>query len=149
MRTTAAPNARPPERRSDTPHRLPPTGVAQVLALKRTAGNLAVARRLARKPVEQAPAPANTWPFAAPPEVVRAYLDEHVTEVAVNAALARAYLVLDTGQEVSAPLAAFHEGELDLVPFLPPEASFDAGAAAVTGEWQPALTAPGLTVCVF
>jgi hypothetical protein len=94
MRITAEPHAQPTERCSVPRRTVPPAGVAQVLALQRSAGNQAVARRLARKPVEEAPtaaaAPVNTWPFAAPPDVVKAYVDEHVTEVAVNLPLARA-----------------------------------------------------------
>jgi hypothetical protein len=151
MRIAAEPHAQPTERRPVTPRPVPSAGVAQVLALQRSAGNQAVARRLARTPVDEAPAATavNTWPFAAPPDVVKAYVDEHVTEVAVNLPLARVYVVLDTGEEVSLPLASFHDAELDLVPFLPPEASFDAAAAAVPGEWQQAMTAQGMTVCVF
>ncbi len=146
----SAPSAAPQRPRRRLPRALP-APVAGVLALQRTAGNRAVARLLQRTPTESTPKPQTLshWPFAASPDVVAAYLDEHVTEVAVNALLGRVYLVLDTGERVSVPIAAIDDTSLELVPFFPPEASLAAATAAVPAEWRGDFEGQGMTVCVF
>ena len=81
--------------------------------------------------------------------MVAAYVDEHVTEVAVNLLLAQVHVVLDTGEEVTIPLATVQDASLELAPMFPAEASLDAANAAVPAEWRQAIEAQGMTVCVF